>query len=174
MSRSRKAAAPPPERFLVLLRHGIAEERSDEKKDEDRGLTTKGHARTKQVARGLREILPDAQAIYTSPLLRAMQTALWVSRAYRSRVPIQTTDSLAPGTPAKDFLKMLAAIEERRAILVGHEPALTDDLFALIGLKGGAGIELRKGGCYGVRLLPDGTAKLEWVLPPRLLRRLGR
>ena len=30
-------------------------------------------------------------------------------------------------------------------------------------------IELAKGGCYGIRIEPDGTARLEWMLPPRAL-----
>jgi phosphohistidine phosphatase len=171
----KKAAAPPPERperFLVLLRHGIAEEATPEKKDEDRGLTTEGHARMKQIARGLERSLPKVQAIYTSPLLRAVQTALWVSKGYRSRVSINTTDALAPGASAKDFLALIESIQERRAIIVGHEPNLTDNVGALVDL-GDARVELKKGGCYGVRLGSDGTAMLEWLLPPRVLRKLG-
>jgi phosphohistidine phosphatase len=171
----KKAAAPPPERkerFLVLLRHGIAEEATPEKKDEDRSLTTEGHARMKQIARGLERALPKAQAIYTSPLLRSVQTALWVSKGYRSRVSINTTDALAPGASTKDFLALIDGIEERRAIIVGHEPTLTDFVSALVDL-GDANVELKKGGCYGVRIGSDGKAMLEWLLPPRVLRKLG-
>ncbi|MGZ8709629.1 MAG: phosphohistidine phosphatase SixA, partial [Thermoanaerobaculia bacterium] len=62
------------------------------------------------------------------------------------------------------------SIKERRAVIVGHEPVLTQGLRALVGVEG---IELKKGGCFGVRLLPDGTAVLEWVLPPRILRELA-
>ena len=32
-------------------------------------------------------------------------------------------------------------------------------------------IELKKGGCYGLRLTADGNAHLEWMLPPRAMRR---
>ena len=171
MSTSKKAAAtPPPERFIVLLRHGIAEDATPEKKDEDRGLTAEGHARMKQIARGLEAALPKAQAIYSSPLLRAVQTALWVSRAYRSRANVNTTEALSPSATAKQFLALVKSIKERRAVIIGHEPVLTAGLHALTGVEG---VELKKGGCYGVRLRPDGTALLEWVLPPRILRKLG-
>jgi phosphohistidine phosphatase len=165
--------APPEERFVILLRHGIAEEASAEKKDEDRALTVEGHARMKQIARGLESALPRAQAIYTSPLLRAMQTALWVAKGYRSRATIHTTDALAPGATRKQFLALIRSIQERRVIVVGHEPGLTDGLRALTGLQESHGVELKKGGCYGVRILPDGTGVLEWLLPPRILRKLG-
>jgi phosphohistidine phosphatase len=177
--RSKPKAAPAPEekpspaeRFIVLLRHGIAEEASAEKKDEDRGLTREGHARMKEIARGLERVLPKAQAIYTSPLLRAVQTALWVSKGYKSRANINTTDALAPGASAKQFRAFIDSIAERRVVIVGHEPNLTRSMAALTGVDD-AKLELKKGGCYGVRILEDGTGALEWLLPPRVLRKLG-
>lgn len=188
MSTSRKAAATrrkpqaaapapeekpaPAERLIVLLRHGIAEEATAEKKDEDRGLTKEGHARMKEIARGLERVLPKAQAIYTSPLLRAVQTALWVSKGYKSRANINTTDALAPGASAKQFRAFIDSVAERRVIIVGHEPNLTRGMAALTGVDA-AKLELKKGGCYGVRILGDGSATLEWLLPPRVLRKLG-
>ncbi len=169
----RKAPAAPPaeERFVVLLRHGIAEDPSPDKKDEDRGLTAEGHTRMKEIARGLERALPKAQVIYSSPLLRAVQTALWVSKGYKSRVNINTSDALAPGATTKQFMELLRSIEERRVIFVGHEPALSTNMAALVGIER-ANVELKKGGCYGVRIAPDGTATLEWLLSPRVLRKI--
>jgi phosphohistidine phosphatase len=160
------------ERYIVLLRHGIAEERTAAKPDEERGLTSEGHARMKQIARGLERAFPRAQAIYASPLVRAMQTALWVAKAYRSRVKVQTTDALVPGAGPAALDALLGQIPQRRIIVVGHEPNLTSNLVALIKARPGAAFELKKGGCYCVCLRPGG-AVLEWMLSPRLLRRLG-
>jgi phosphohistidine phosphatase len=168
MSTSKKAAVA--ERFIVLLRHGIAEDVTAEKKDEDRGLTSEGHSRMKEIARGLAEVLPKAQVIYTSPLLRAVQTALWVSKGFKSKLSINTTDALAPAATTKQFLELLRSIEERRVIFVGHEPNMSANVAALTGVKK---LELKKGGCYGVRIDAEGTATLEWLLTPRVLRRLG-
>jgi phosphohistidine phosphatase SixA len=170
---SSSKAAPPDERFVILLRHGIAEDPSEEKRDEDRGLTPEGHARMKQIARGLELALPRVQAIYTSPLLRAMQTALWVSKGYRSRAMIETTDALAPSATKRQFLTLLRSIPHRRVIIVGHEPSLTSALRAMTGIEESDAVELKKGGCYGVRVGPDGKGVLEWLLPPRILRKLG-
>ena len=160
------------DRFLVLLRHGIAEERTGEKPDEERSLTADGHARMKQISRGLEEIFPKAQAIYSSPLLRAVQTALWVSKGYRSRIKVHTTEALSPGADEKEFVEFIEGMKERRVVLVGHEPTLTDNMMALVKLKGPHRLELKKGGCYGVRLKSEGGAVLEWLLSPRILRRL--
>ncbi len=161
------------DRFLVLLRHGIAEEKSDGKPDAERSLTVEGHGRIKQIAKGLERAFPKAQAIYSSPLLRAVQTALWVSKAYRSRVKVNTTDALIPGAPLSAFTEFVKSLRDRRAILVGHEPNLTENLTALVGLPGGHSLELKKGGCYGVRLRADGSAVLEWLLSPRILRKMS-
>jgi phosphohistidine phosphatase len=161
------------DRFIVLLRHGMAEEKTEAKADEDRSLTPEGHARMKQIARGLERAFPKAQVIYSSPLLRAVQTALWVSKGYRSRVKVNTTDALIPGAPPRDFVEFIKNLKERRVIVVGHEPNLTENLGEMLGLDGNEQIELKKGGCYGVRLRPDGTAVFEWLLSPRILRKLA-
>jgi phosphohistidine phosphatase SixA len=160
------------DRFLVLLRHGIAEDMVDGKTDDARSLTPEGHARMKQIARGLEEAFPKAQAIYSSPLLRAVQTALWVSKGYRSRIKVKTVDALLPDASREDFRKFIDGIQERRVIIVGHEPTLTHGLLELTGLDGGS-VELQKGGGYGLRLRSGGGAILEWLLSPRILRKLG-
>lgn len=161
------------ERFLVLFRHGIAEEPSEGKADEDRSLTPEGHARMKQIARGLERAFPKAQVIYASPLLRAVQTALWISKGYRSRVKVHTTDALVPGAGPKEFLDFIASVKERRVIVVGHETNLSDNLMEIVGLTAARQFELKKGGCYGLRMFADGTAVLEWLLSPRILRKLA-
>jgi phosphohistidine phosphatase len=161
------------ERFLVLLRHGLAEDPTEGKSDEDRSLTPEGHARMKQIARGLETAFPKAQVIYASPLLRAVQTALWISKGYRSRVKVQTSDALIPGADPKEFAELVAGIKERRIILVGHEPNLTDNMMELVGLTATRQFDLKKGGCYGIRMYADGSALLEWLLSPRILRKLG-
>jgi phosphohistidine phosphatase len=160
------------ERFLVLLRHGIAEDAEEGKSDEERALTSEGHAEMKQIARGIEDAFPRALAIYSSPLLRATQTALWVSKGYRSRVKVQTVEALRPAAPTSEFRDFIEGIQERRAIIIGHEPNLSTIVAQLVGFSSGR-VELQKGGCYGVRLRADSPAALEWLLSPRLLRKLG-
>ena len=161
------------ERFLVLLRHGIAEDLAEGKTDEQRALTPEGHGQMKQIAKGVECAFPKAVAIYSSPLLRATQTALWISKGYRSRVKVNTVDALRPGARTAELRDFIEGIPERRAIIVGHEPNLSTILMQLIGFPSGRGVELEKGGCYGVRLHGDGTAVMEWLLSPRILRKLS-
>src|SRR6185312_7639278 len=61
---------------LYLLRHGDAGEAGDPRyKDNERPLTPKGIQRTKQLAHVLREMEITMDAIVTSPLTRAKETA---------------------------------------------------------------------------------------------------
>jgi phosphohistidine phosphatase len=154
------------ERFIVLLRHGIAEDRDGSKPDEDRELTDQGHRRMKEIAPGLAELFPKAEVIVSSPLIRARQTAEWIGGAYD--LGFETSDALSPGSDAKEFRELLGSMKSCRAIFVGHEPTLSAFMLALTGMKGS--IELKKGGCYGIRIGADGAARLEWMLPPRAMR----
>ena len=161
-------------RLVVFLRHGIAEERTEAKPDEERSLTPEGHTRMKRGALGLRKVFPKARAIYSSPLLRAVQTALWVSRAYRSRIEIHTTDALLPDASEDVLTAFIESLPESRVILVGHEPSMSAGMMALLEVSGRT-LELRKGGACAVRIGgDDGEPSLEWVLSPRVLRRLSR
>ncbi|MBM3462072.1 MAG: phosphohistidine phosphatase SixA, partial [Armatimonadetes bacterium] len=62
---------------LYILRHGIAYDHGhpDYPDDDSRPLTPKGRRRTRRIARGMRDLGLRFDAILTSPLPRARQTA---------------------------------------------------------------------------------------------------
>jgi phosphohistidine phosphatase len=159
------------EKFVVLLRHGIAEPHGMRANDEARLLTETGNRRMKQIGRGLAKRFPKAEVIYSSPLLRCIETAEWVEKAFGASVVLRTTDILKPDGVVEDFLTLVTSSEARRIICVGHEPNLSMTMLALTMLSSDGNVELKKGGCYGLRLFDDGRARLEWMLPPRVLRR---
>jgi phosphohistidine phosphatase len=165
-------AKQAPEKFVVFLRHGLAEERSADKPDAERTLTYEGHARMKEIGRGLEDVFPKADALLSSPLVRATQTALWVAKAYRGALHPETTEELAPERTAAELLAYVRSLDAVRPILVGHEPLLSSAAAALVGIDSKS-LDLKKGGCFGVRIPPAGSPVLEWVLPPRVLRRVG-
>ena len=155
------------ERFIILFRHGIAEDHGKGKPDEQRELTEDGHRRMKEIGRGLASLFPKAEAIISSPLTRARQTAEWLGRAYD--LGFELSDALAPDSDAERFRALLESLKSRRVIFVGHEPTLSEFMLALTGMTGHP--ELKKSGCYGVRILAYGAVRLEWMLPPRAKRR---
>jgi phosphohistidine phosphatase len=159
------------DKFIVLLRHGIAEPHGAREDDDARILTRTGNRRMKQIGRGLAKYFPKAEVIYSSPLIRAIETAEWVEKAYGSAVHMKTTDALKPDADIKAFRALLNRIKARHIILVSHEPNLSRTMMAMTKLSSDSALELKKGGCYGLRIAADGSVHLEWMLPPRVLRR---
>jgi phosphohistidine phosphatase len=158
------------EKFVVLLRHGIAEPHGARANDDARVLTETGNRRMKEIGRGLAEVFPKAEVIYSSPLIRCVETAEWVEKRYGSSIAVKTFDALKPDGSVDDVRALIAGSEARRIICVGHEPNLSKAMLALRKISAAGAIELKKGGCYGVRMCADGSAQLEWMLPPRVLR----
>ena len=161
------------DRSIVLLRHGIAEDAGPGQADEARALTPEGHARMKQIGKGLERAFPRAHTIYASPLLRAQQTAMWVAKAYRMRAKVETTEVLVPGATPRDLAEFLRSHTQRRLILVGHEPNLSTNLLALIRASESSALEFKKGGAACVRLNAAGMGVLQWMMTPRLLTKLA-
>jgi len=152
--------------FLILLRHGIAHPPGT-MPEETRGLTAEGHERMKEIARGLKRIRPNIDVIYSSPLLRAMQTAQYVSDRYQLNVFF--APELRPDAKARELRDLLNRTTARIVLCVGHEPTLSKMMCEITKTRGGT-FELKKGGCYGIRIDGD-DSRLEWMLSPRVLRR---
>jgi phosphohistidine phosphatase len=160
-------------RYVVLLRHGIAENRSVTGRDEDRKLTEEGNTQMQEVAAGLAVAFPDADAILASPLVRAQETARWAAQAYGSALTIETTRALIPDAESDELSPLLSATTGRRIILVGHEPNMSMNAAALIGGPDAA-IDFKKAGAFCVRLFDDGAGVLQWMLTAELLQSMGR
>lgn len=158
------------EKLVILLRHGIAQPRGSES-DETRELTEEGHRRMKQIARGLRRILPHVDAIISSPLTRALQTATWVGKSLD--LGVTTDDALRPSAAPHAIHSLLSKSSASTLILVGHEPTLTAAMLDLTRIHAESPLELKKGGCYAVRFTGGEAGQLEWMLAPRVLRKLG-
>ncbi len=123
----------------------------------------------KKIARGLAVIFPKTDTIMSSPLLRAVETALRLGRRYKGHSAVETTDALLPGADPAATIELIRSIAGRRAILVGHEPHLSATLAALTGVL----IDFQKGGCACVRIPAHGRAQLEWIASPKLLIKVG-
>src|SRR5512140_624929 len=104
--------------FVVMLRHGIAEDHGTRANDDERELTETGHRRMEQIGRGLASILPEAEVIYSSPLIRCVQTAEWVLKAYGAALTMGTTEALRPDASAAEVRKLIETTEARCIICV--------------------------------------------------------
>ena len=162
---------------LLLLRHGIAEERRGGLDDRARKLTAEGRLRTENVLTRARAIDLDVQILFSSPLTRARQTAE-IAVAVGLAPNWQAVAALEPGGDAPGWLAAclgsLSLSTGCRVGLVGHEPDLGLLASQLLGARPGA-IALRKAGLLLLTLDPLREAggplkgQLSLLLRPRIL-----
>jgi phosphohistidine phosphatase len=168
---------------LYLMRHGIALAQDDASvsSDSERPLSHKGVKRMRKAAKGIRRLEIPFDALLTSPLLRARQTAEIVASALGIEDRLEEISGLAPESTVEHLMFGLTRYQEREhLLLVGHEPLLGDTLSCL--LSGGRQkaaafhVDLKKASLCRVEIdaLPvTGPGKLHWLLSPKQLRTLG-
>ena len=158
---------------LYICRHGIAVPHGTPGVcEEDRPLTPSGEKRMKQIGRGLRKLDITPQRIATSPLPRALRTAEIVAKALGLEDEIDVTAALTADRTAAEIRAWLEARSEDELMIVGHNPSLSDLLSLLLtGRERPLLCELAKGGIAAVAMRTAGTAQLDWLARPRLLRR---
>ena len=151
---------------LWFLRHGEAEPH-DAAPDDERALTERGRDQSRAAGRALAAMEVVFQMAFTSPKLRAADTARLACEKL-GIVPV-THEPLRSGFDRDEALALLhAAGEDRRVLLVGHEPDLSQVVHDLTGAR----IDMKKGGLAAVRM--DGTrGELIALLRPRELDRIG-
>lgn len=162
---------------LYLVRHAIAADRGSEWRDDSkRPLTERGINRFKDAVKGLRRLDVVVDEIFTSPLVRARQTADILAAGLDGKPPIKVLDALAPGHTAASVMAQLARVAKRRRIaLIGHEPDLGELAAHLIGA--GRALPFKKGGVCRIdlgSLTSKHAASLTWFLPPNFLRQVKR
>ena len=160
---------------LVIIRHAVAVPRgTPDMPDDERPLTRKGRRQFRLAARGLAAILKRPDALLSSPLPRARQTADILAKAW-GKVKVSETPALAGGT-FEDLAVALAAFGAKDSVaIVGHEPDLSEVLARLLGTPYADRLTFRKGGAALLNVpgpLQEG-GNLVWYLPPRVLRSLA-
>jgi phosphohistidine phosphatase len=164
--------------MLHVLRHGVAEEIGPEGDDRSRRLTPGGRRKMRSAAAGMRALDLRFDAILTSPLARAAETAAIVSEVFgREPVPRETA-ALEPGVAPVETVRALADFARlEHVMIVGHEPGLSGIVALLLtGSPDGMKLVLKKGGLVAIEVRDVGRragATLRFVLTPRQLRRLG-
>jgi phosphohistidine phosphatase len=151
---------------LWLLRHGEAEPHGV-RPDDERRLTPRGEDQSRAAGAALAALELPFQHIYTSPKVRARETARLAAQALG--VEPVVLPGLAEGFDAQDARELLqGAGPDERVLIVGHNPDFEQVVHDLTGAR----VDFKKGGVAGVRL--DGTrGELVALLRPRELDRIS-
>jgi phosphohistidine phosphatase len=160
---------------LYLLRHGDAVEHGDPRyKENDRPLTPKGIQRTKQLAHVLREMEITFDAVLSSPLTRARETAEILARGMKLQDNMRFSEHLAPSGNMEELVHQINTIRPapKNVVLVGHEPYLSGFTSLLCTGAPGLPMVFKKGALcrLQVEVLSVGKcAMLDWLLQPRVI-----
>lgn len=165
---------------LYLVRHGVAVPHgTPDVPDDQRPLTAEGERKSRMVGLGLRRHKVKVDKILSSPLPRALRTAEIIATALKATDRIETADELAAGRDADAIAAWLAPRTERRVMVVGHNPWISE-LLALLttGARGPVFCDLRKAGVAALEAAepdatdPDGPPfRVDWLARPRMFRR---
>ena len=156
--------------WLDLLRHADAgDPEAWQGPDAARPVSDKGRKQSKRLGEHLALIGHEAEAVITSPRLRAVQTAEIVADLIGASVI--EDDRLAGGIDLETVDAIVRdAGDPERVMLVGHDPDFSELVSVLCGA---AGVTMRKGAFARIdvdRPLRAGAGTLRWLLPPDALK----
>jgi phosphohistidine phosphatase len=157
---------------IYFLRHASAGQPFDSpKKDEKRSLDQEGIAQCGLIGRFLAAADVQVEAIVSSPLKRASQTAFLVGNEMGFEGKIQMEAALRPAGTFAEFRAVLEKHRRQEAILVvGHNPNLGEFLGKMISVSGcEAAVDLKKGAIARIELRRN-SGELLWCVTPRVLR----
>lgn len=155
---------------LFFFRHGIAEDRDGQKPDSLRELTAEGIERLERAAPVVKRLGIKPDRVYSSPLVRARQTAEIVAKALG--VSVEIREEVAPGFSATDVEKLIADLGVDASVMFfGHEPDFSETITALVGGR----VQMKKGGLVCVELISRKPlmGELAYALSPKVFNKLG-
>src|SRR5690348_5424797 len=158
--------------IIYFVRHASAgQKKLSGKKDEKRPLDADGVQQATQMGRILSSMEVTVDAIISSPLKRATQTAALIANeiGYESKLHIE--NALRPEAKYDHFRDMLRDYSKHETIMVvGHNPNFSDFLGRTIAGSGErAHLDMRKGSVAKVESKQKKYV-LDWLLTPRLAK----
>ncbi len=151
---------------IYLLRHGEAEPHSIE--DARRELTAKGKRDVRAVCRRAWTAKARPQILYTSPLIRAKETARIAAEVLEVKKVTRTEALLPDAKPEQLWQELKDLPQDSQVLLAGHEPNMSRLVGFLLG--GNPHIDFKKGALMRVSIRGPLPAVLKWMITPRLAR----
>lgn len=161
--------------IVYFLRHASAgQSKASPTADAKRPLDKEGIEQSGQMGRALAAMDVQVDAVISSPLKRASQTAALVSNEIGFDSKITFSPALQPDASFEGFRELLEKHAKQEAIMVvGHNPSLSRFLSILV--TAGANdraVDLKKAAVVKVEFTHRRTAELMWSITPKLVRTL--
>lgn len=164
---------------VLIVRHGTAVNVGEKgvRRDTDRMLTLEGRERTRKAALGLRRLDCRPALVVASPLVRAMETAEILADTLEVELGVRTFEAIGSPIEMDEAISWLRSCTDFPVMLVGHMPGLSDLASRLLSGSSSAAFAMKKDSvtCIAFDGKPvPGAGTLEWFIPPKALRSLGR
>lgn len=160
---------------IYIVRHAIAEDTPKRGGgDAQRALTSEGRKKMKEVAAGFVQLNTSVDAIFSSPLVRARQTADIVAGLLKKEV--NEMAELSPGHSPADVVQRLREKSKlENVMLVGHEPNCSQLASYLLSETVKIEMQFKKGGICLIESerLGPGDGLLLWLATPQILRSMN-
>ena len=151
---------------LYFFRHAEAEDGGTTLPDHARQLTKRGVERTHHAADVLKSLDVKPAHLYSSPLVRARQTADILAEALG--VDVEEQAEVGPGFNARAVSELVNGAPNNDSIMfVGHEPDFSATISSLIG---GGWIDMKKGGLARIDVdnMQPLRGMLVWLIAPKI------
>lgn len=148
---------------LYFVRHGIAEELATS--DFDRALTKRGHRRVADSAKVMKRLGIAPRQIFSSPRLRARQTAEIIAEALDMRITL--AESVNFGFDVADLRRLSHSLNAGDELMfVGHNP----DMSLLVSEITGVDAPMKKGGLARIDTVGSSVdeGELVWLIAPKV------
>ena len=141
---------------VILVRHAEAVDETLELRDLARHLTPHGRTQAKSLGDRLRWHDVEPTRLWTSPLVRSVQTAELVAAGLGATCQIEVVPGLAPGESARSLVAVIRALPAtEHVVLFGHEPGMSAIAALLVGAPDFDALDK----CEAVRITDD---RLRW------------
>lgn len=155
---------------LYFLRHTTP---FDGSPDEERRLTPGGHEDAERLGRFLVGAGVTFDAAYSSPLIRAIETAENVVKLTNpgASLPVTPQFALLNEVSQEDFQQWLNSLPPLdHMLLVGHAPKLGERIGVMLGMEQPHAFGLSKGGLACVETADRLSGSLKFLVSPKILR----
>ena len=162
--------------MVYFLRHASAgQKRASAAGDEQRPLDEVGVSQSRHIGRLLAALEVEVDAIISSPLKRATQTAELVANAMGFEKKIELDAGMRPEATFESFRRLLEKHQRAQAIMVvGHNPSISEFLSLLLTRGDDDGVvEFKKGSVTKIEVNGTRSAILHWCVTPRIARALS-
>lgn len=154
---------------FYFLRHADALDGED---DAARPLSPLGREQSAAIAKFLTRAGVNFGAAYTSPLVRAHQTAEIVLRTMgiAGEVKLQTAEALRNEASEAEWYRWLQTLgEHRHSLFVGHAPSLAEHVRALLSVDDANALNLAKGAIACIKTDDFHCGRLKFLITPKAL-----